>query len=142
MPFTVPINDVILQVQTKLEEKARAHTIALFRKIVSRTPVDTGKTRANWNVSIGAPNFNVGQSVVLSRPMAQVAKIKKYEVGSVVYLANGSQNIRLLEYGGYPQVPKHPTGKTVGGYSSQAPAGMVRISVAEFGRPLSSGDIA
>jgi len=39
----------------------------------------------------------------------------------------------MLEYGLYPNPPKHPTGKTVGGYSTQAPAGMVRISVAEFG---------
>jgi hypothetical protein len=38
-----------------------------------------------------------------------------------------------LEYGGYPNPPKSGSGKTAGGYSIQAPAGMVRVSAAEFG---------
>ena len=139
MGFTVPIADVLLRVQTRLEEKARDHTITLFRKIVTRTPVDTGRTRANWNVSFGAPNYSYGPSVVLSRSMAQIAKIRKYPIGVKVYLANGAPHIRLLEYGGYPQSPKRGTGKTAGGFSTQAPAGMVRISVAEFGQPISAG---
>jgi hypothetical protein len=48
--------------------------------------------------------------------------------------------IRVLEYGGYPLNPKHPSGRSDGGFSTQAPAGMVRISVLEFGGTIGKGN--
>lgn len=133
MPFKVPINDTLLRVTTRLQAKAREQTIALFREIVLRTPVETGRTRANWNVSTGKPNYTYGPSRVLSRPMSQIAGIRNIPAGITVYMANGAPHIRLLEYGGYPDPPEQFTGKTVDGFSSQAPQGMVRISIAKFG---------
>lgn len=137
----LPIAAAIEQLQMKLEERARDHMVALFKKVIMRTPVYTGRTRANWNVSQGSPNYSFGFSTQLSRAMAQVAKIRKMPLGAKIYLANGAPHIRLLEYGGYPEHPEQFTGRTVDGFSSQAPQGMVRISVAEFGSPISAGDI-
>lgn len=133
MAFTVPFDQVALRVQADLEAKARARMHKLFTRIVMRTPVDTGRTQANWNVSQGTPNYTFTEATNLSRAIAEVDKVKTMPMGAKVFLANGAPHIRLLEYGGYPLVPKHPTGKTSGGFSTQAPAGMVRISVIEFG---------
>ena len=49
-----------------------------------------------------------------------------------ISLSNNLPYIRHLEYGLYSQNSK--TGKTVNGFSTQAPNGMFRISVAQFER--------
>ncbi|SUB33304.1 putative bacteriophage protein [[Pasteurella] mairii] len=51
--------------------------------------------------------------------------------GDTWYLATDKPYAPMLEYGTYPNPPTHPTGKTVNGFSKQAPQGMVRISVQE-----------
>jgi hypothetical protein len=42
----------------------------------------------------------------------------------------------VIEYGQYPNPPKGGAGKTSGGYSTQAPAGMVRVTVMEYEKYL------
>lgn len=133
MGFSVPFDRVALRVKAELDDKVRTKTVALFTRIINRTPVFTGCARANWNVSIGQPNFSFDRNErSINRALAEVTKVYSYPSGSVAYLSNGAPYIRLLEYGGYP-TPRKPTGRTVGGYSSQAPAGMVRVSIAELG---------
>ena len=62
-------------------------------------------------------------------------------VGSTVYLTNSLPYAAALEYGLFPDPPVRGSKKTgeteytvhvAGGYSMQAPQGMVRITVAEF----------
>ena len=47
------------------------------------------------------------------------------------FITNNLPYITKLEDGGYPNPPKKPTGKTVNGYSRQAPNGMVAVTIAE-----------
>ena len=131
--MSLSFDELVLKVQADLEEKTRARTKRLFTAIVMRTPVYTGHARANWNVSVDAPDYTVLQDNDLERVLVDIERVDELPVGSVVYLSNGVPYIRLLEYGGYPNPPKKPTGRTTGGFSSQAPAGMVRTSIAEFG---------
>jgi hypothetical protein len=84
--------------------------------VVLKSPRDTGRFAANWNVSHGTPNLGTTASVDAGRGLKEAAGAGLLPVGGVVYLANGLPYARRLEYG----------------YSKQAPAGMVRISVAEF----------
>ncbi len=49
-----------------------------------------------------------------------------------MYITNALPYAATLEYGGYPNPPKNPTGKTVGGYSVQAPQGMFRIAAIRY----------
>ena len=51
------------------------------------------------------------------------------KAGQVVYIATDKVYAPIIEYGLYPNPPKHPTGRTTNGYSTQAPQGMVRITV-------------
>lgn len=108
--------------------------------IVLKTPVDTGRARANWFPSLDAPSGNVTTKTDLSgsgaiasaRPLAEQAS------GRVFYLTNNLPYIRHLEYGLYGAPPGSANGpKTIGGFSKQAPAGMVRVTINEVVRAYS-----
>ena len=47
-----------------------------------------------------------------------------------IYISNNLPYIATLEYGGYPNPPKSGSGKTVNGFSKQAPKGMVGVTLA------------
>lgn len=133
MAFSVPLSKIGSRIEARLTEQVRERTHELFTKIVKRTPVHTGRARDNWNVSRGRANYSYNPTPPEGRGLSEVNKVWAMPAGSSVFLANGTPYISLLEYGGYPNPPEEYTGRTVGGFSSQAPAGMVRISVLEFG---------
>lgn len=111
-------------------------------KITRRTPVDTGRARACWGMTeakpldVTLPEGNYGASdtrrLVSLRPGASPNGMPP-----VIWMWNNLPYITTLEFGGYPNPPKNPglnekgQPKTVGGYSRQAPTGMVRVSIAE-----------
>ena len=105
-------------------------SLEVLRRLVMRTPVDTGAARANWQVELGViPSGHVNAtdrsgSPTISRGSSIIARLR---VGQTVYIVNNLPYIIPLEYGGYPIGPK-----TVGGFSRQAPRGFVRITAAEF----------
>lgn len=99
-----------------------------LKNIVTGTPIKTGRAKANWNVSLGTPNFNYdwkaqGGAQALSRGAVQISRIK---LDQTVYISNGLPYINRLN----------------AGWSQQAPAGFVeyaemlaRVEVtAKFGR--------
>lgn len=130
--FSVPLAKLAEKMTLDLEAVVRKSTLEVFRGVVLKAPVDTGRFRANWNVSYGAVNMTTSESTNQGRADAEVQKALTLPVGGIVYLANSLPYARTLEYGLYPNPPKNPTGKTVGGFSKQAPAGMVRITAMEF----------
>lgn len=114
-----------------------------FRRIsgvILLTPVDTGRARSNWSISRSeTPNAVIrpagGSPLDASRAAGQLANLGVYQT---VWITNALPYIRVLEYGGYPQAPvrgswdrqaKKWVIKSGGGYSRQAPRGMVRITV-------------
>jgi hypothetical protein len=115
-----------------------------FRRIsgvVVLTPVDTGRARSNWSISRGeSPSafvrFARGSPLDATRAASELTRLGVYQT---VWITNPLPYIRVLEYGGYPQEPVRGSWdrktktwviKSVGGYSRQAPRGMVRITVA------------
>lgn len=101
------------------EKIVRKVGIDMFSRTVERTPVDTGRARANWNVSIGSASFRVSEETDKGGESTK-ARIRNalhdWKQGDI-YLMNSLPYIRRLEYDGW---------------SGQAPQGMVRITVAEF----------
>jgi len=112
----------------------RVATIKLFGRIVKVSPVDTGRFRANWFATIGAASSQTSftsqasESEVNSRIEAV---INGAAGANVFFLTNNLPYAEVIEFGGYGDGPK-----TVGGFSKQAPAGVVRITVMEFSRLL------
>jgi hypothetical protein len=130
--WSIPIDKLAEKVQLDLETVARKATLDVFTAVVMASPVDTGRFRANTNVSYGAPDTAVTDSTDQSRAQRELAKVMSLPVGGVTYISNSLPYAAVLEYGGYPNPPKNPTGKTVNGYSKQAPQGMFRISALQF----------
>lgn len=101
----------------------------LWNAIVLRTPVDTGRARGNWNVAEGFDDSSTSDSTSPKYASADSLPVKD-GTNEDIYISNNLPYIGVLEYGGYPNPPKNPTGKTVNGYSRQAPNGMVGVTVA------------
>lgn len=127
--FSASIADFVGEAMAHNKDVCRKKFIELGTNIMEATPVDTGATRNNWLPSTGAPASGTGQTVG--------GEIESVAAGwqpdkEDAYLANNSIVAVVLEYGLYPNPPKHGTGKTVNGFSTQAPAGMVRTTIAKM----------
>ena len=121
------IERVRKKLNTNGDKLMRGVVLEALKRIKNRTPVDTGRARNNWNVSEGSPDYGTTTATgdtALARGAAVIANLK---FGDTAYITNGLPYIPTLEYGGYGPGPK-----TVGGFSRQAPAGMVGITVAEL----------
>jgi len=92
----------------------------LASRVVMRSPVDTGRFRANWNVAFGrvdtltTPSTDQSGGKTIERVRVQ---LNGWVPGQEIYLTNSLPYAIPLEYG-------HS--------KSQAPQGMVRLTVAEF----------
>jgi hypothetical protein len=95
-----------------------------FRRIVMRTPVDTGRARSNWFVSVGNPSSQTTDSATRAvvGELATGVNGWKPADGASIFFTNNLPYIEVLERG------------RVGNRGSmQAPNGMVAITMAEFG---------
>jgi hypothetical protein len=108
-----------VKTERKLTQVGRKVALELFRRVIYKTPVDSGRARANWQVTIGAQASGTVEfddtngGATMSRATAASAGFK---AGDTIYLTNNLPYIRRLEEG----------------YSQQAPAGMVALTVQEF----------
>ena len=114
----------------KLDLAVRKISLEIFSRIILKSPVDTGRFRANWQVAIGSvPSGTLeldDKSGTATVSKADV-KLMGAKAGDTIYLANNLPYAMMLEEGGYGDGPK-----TVGGFSKKAPQGMVALTVQEF----------
>ncbi|RTL09101.1 MAG: HK97 gp10 family phage protein [Acidimicrobiia bacterium] len=121
--WSIPLDRFAEQKKDDLRDVVRKITFDVFRRVVLRSPVDTGRFRANWNVTFGAPSYTTSASTEQGRGLNEAAKALTLPVGGVCWLSNGLPYAQRLEYG----------------WSKQAPAGMVRVTVAEFDSIVAAG---
>lgn len=90
-----------------LEAEGQVKTVALdlYGEVVARSPVDTGELKGSWTFR----QIDGGYQIATDKPYAHV-----------------------LEYGLYLNPPKGGKGKTVDGFSKQAPQGFVRTSILDI----------
>ncbi len=121
----------------KVCKTAEGGTILLFSAIVLDSPVDTGQLRANWIPSLDEPWTEAIYGDTSKDGATSTQNIQNVvTVGHVNYLTNALPYAPVIEYGLYPNPPKKPTGRTVNGFSTQAPQGMVTINTLRFNRYL------
>jgi hypothetical protein len=134
--FADDVNKFQRKTVNKMDQVVRKVALELFTRIIYKTPVDTGRARANWQVSIGTPaagTVEIDDKSGNATVSKATAKSAGFKAGDTIYLANNLPYIRKLEEGGYGDGPK-----TVGGFSRQAPAGMVTLTVQEFAAVVKS----
>ena len=133
----------------------------VFKRVVEKTPVDTGQARSNWLVSINEEDNNVlgaevktsvkkikrrkgenagktevvrKRSVKLERSANETMEQGRMSItfaqgDDKIIIQNNLPYIKKLEFGGYTD--KSETEKTIGGFSKQAPQGMVGLTLAK-----------
>lgn len=141
MSFSKDISKFGAKAVQGIQEIRAQTTIALFNAVIRDTPVDTGRARANWQVTAGAPAagsmLTMSQSKTTIEPNEQ-ALIVATNGDTPVFLTNNLVYAWKLEYGGYtggndlPMSDPAATKSNSAGFSKQAPAGMVRKNIARL----------
>lgn len=101
-----------------LDKLGKGLALEALKRLMEKTPVDTGRARGNWNVKRKKPDHstsdNTDQTVTLTKGEAT---IDGFELSKeALYLSNGLPYIERLE----------------NGYSAQAPEGMAKLTVREL----------
>lgn len=118
--FELDIKRFVERAKGNVDLVIRKVALDLFKRIIMKSPVDSGRFRGNWQVAIGSiPSGTL--EVNDKAGTATVAKVTAVtlglKAGDVITLVNNLSYARALEYG----------------HSKQAPSGMVRLAVTEYG---------
>lgn len=107
------------KVEDRVQQVTRWVALEALRRVVMKTPVDTGRARGSWQVGVGVRPDGVveiydkdgGQTI--AEGSREIAQVKPNEI---IYIAANLAYIERLETG----------------WSRQAPQGMVGVTVAEL----------
>lgn len=118
--FALDLKKFETKVGARADLLVRKVVLDLLRKVTLRTPVDTGRARANWNVALESPDPRVTEDTDPTGSDAITdaeAVLSRAEAGGKIYITNNLVYIVPLEEGSS---------------SDQAPRGMVAVSLREF----------
>lgn len=142
--FTLNVDRFIEKTKADADKVVRLLALQALRSVVMKSPVDTGRFRANWMVGVGdfsartTEAFDLEGERTITTGLGVISGVK---AGQVVYIYNNLPYGPVLEYGLYPNPPlygsldrktKQMVIKSTNGYSRQAPEGMVRITLREL----------
>ncbi len=113
---------------SKLLQKAGENAEAITRKValdmmgamILKSPVDTGRFRANWNMSINSMDASNDAPESRDALVVGASVLPNFRAGGKIFITNSLPYAMRLEYG----------------WSQQAPGGMVRTTVDEYGQHL------
>lgn len=119
MSFTLDLTRFRIKTEHQASQVVRKIALELFTLIVMRSPVDTGRFRANNQISLNSLpgdavlGFDKTGSVTIS---SGNSKLGQYKLGDTIFLYNNVEYGLALEYG----------------WSQQAPQGVYRLSVSDI----------
>jgi len=131
--WTLPLDSWVDKRKIQISKTREILAMAIFTRVVMRTPVDAGAARQNWLVTLNHPTYEYDTGKAKGgRVMSDGQNaINGARGDDTIIIQNNLPYIEKLEYGGYG--PNSKSGKTVNGFSKQAPRGMVGITMQEFG---------
>lgn len=128
--FELAFNNIADKTVKEMDNIVRGGVFQLFSDIVYGTPVDSGRARGNWQISVDIPKDN--KLDILDKSGNATVERANFalggSIGNYIFITNNLPYIRRLEFGLYPNPPKSGI-KTLGGFSKQAPQGFVRINI-------------
>ena len=139
--WSLDLSEYARKRKVEIQEVRKTYAYALYSSIVYKTPADTGRARANWNVSVNEPDTSTtDKGRKTPKPISAMPKVEGDES---IFISNNLPYIETLEYGGYPKDVKKGTKvskkgesparyeiRSQNGYSKQAPEGMVGVTLA------------
>lgn len=117
--FELQIARFVEKAKGNVDLVVRKVALDLFKRVIMKSPVDTGRFKGNWQVQIGsipAGTLEIDDKAGTATIAKVTAETLNLRAGQIIYLVNNLPYARRLEYG----------------HSKQAPGGMVRVTVAEF----------
>jgi len=121
--FRNALMDFANHVDIDVSKVIRKACIDLFKAIAARTPVDTGRLKGNWQLNTNYSSDTIGddQAVFTSAEIEQMLMQQTSEFDLTIHddKVEIFNNVKYAEY-------------NEAGHSSQAPAGMVAVSLSEF----------
>jgi hypothetical protein len=116
----------------KIDQVTRMIALEVFRRIILKTPVDTGRARGNWLCTIAAPAAAMAQGEGWFQGSADAGGYDKSGRAAIEEAANqvmawNPKDVAIFLTNNLPYIEALENG-----HSSQAPAGMVAITIAEF----------
>lgn len=142
--FSVDVKAFCEKAKKNPETVMRQVSFKLFSAVILGSPVDEGGFRRNWQASGPTPANGIlggtdkSGSSTISAMGEFVLKTPQWQE---LTLTNNSPQSFTIEYGGYPSPVKRGTWnkttksyeiRSAGGYSKQAPQGVVRVNVLRF----------
>ena len=124
--FRMRITEIADGVERNADQMMRKTVITVASAVALRTPVDTGRARANWRTNVGGPltsqvsgfpkgkKGSTGAQAAGQAASDAAAKMGSYRNGSPVFISNNLPYI----------------GRLNAGSSKQAPAGFVESAIA------------
>lgn len=85
---------VVEQVKADSALEYKATALELFSQVIQKTPVKTGRARANWNISTDQPDDSTSDSTA-----PQIHPDLNLGSFPLVYISNGLDYVVLLEEG-------------------------------------------
>jgi len=119
--FEDVINRWVEEVEDDVKSILQTIVFRIGREVVTLSPVDTGRFKGNWQLTIGSPatssllRYDESGGIVLG-DMQRV--VRTLSPGQVAYIQNTVEYGYDLEYGSSPQ--------------ARDPDGMVRVTAAKF----------
>ncbi|WP_273860938.1 HK97 gp10 family phage protein [Pseudomonas sp. LA5] len=119
--FEAQLEDFRELAMAAIEQTIKDIVIQIGESLINLSPVDTGRFKANWQFTTGAP---ANSSLIATDKEGDetiaklIAAVNALEPGQVAYIVNTLIYAIPLEYG----------------HSQMAPNGMVRLTIAEFDR--------
>lgn len=123
MTFSSDLNAFNKKTNNNIEKVLRGTALSLFTQVIIRSPVDTGALRGNWQTNLKKPKTSTIDRLdpAGSSAINEAKSITdRLAVGGNVFMTNNLPYAKIIEEGS----------------SSQAPNGMVRITVLEFRRVI------
>lgn len=110
------------------ENVVKKTAFKIYDSVTVKSPVDTGRFRGNWNVALdvksGAVDYSLSYADWPASDQAARQSINAFTIkNNGIWISNNLPYARRLEFG----------------WSKQAPAGMVRITMIEVQSWLSAG---
>lgn len=121
--FSADISRFVQKTKIRAEVVVRKICLIGLTGVVEKTPVDTGRCRGNWRVSINKVDLTTDYLFAASREGASTTSISRgipvvnsARLGDSVWITNNVHYASLLEVG----------------HSKQAPSGMLRVTWVEL----------
>lgn len=118
MSFTLDLTRFAEKAKGRMDLVVRKTTLDILARVVTKSPVDTGRFRGNWNTGLDAPVLAERRPAKAGgAPLERGAEVLgAYSPGRLIYVTNSLPYAEALENGS----------------SQQAPTGIVATTLREY----------